>query len=117
MTKLKDSCRYELFCLINEKNKNEDKYKKFISEITKKTGEENLEKVETTGLKTSYKINSLTSGTYVLINFNSSRKIAHEIEKEILEKSPKNFLNRYLLINLEKENKITEKKTREKNVE
>jgi len=43
-----------------------------------------------------------------LIYFTSERPRAKELEKEILQAAPKDFLNRYLLINLEdeKRNKI-----------
>ena len=33
MTKKKENCRYELLCLINERDKNKEKYEKMISEV------------------------------------------------------------------------------------
>jgi ribosomal protein S6 len=47
-------------------------------------------------------------GNYLLIYFTSERPRAKELEKDILQATPKDFLNRYLLINLEDEkiNKI-----------
>jgi len=50
----------------------------------------------------------LSVGNYILIYFASERSKAKELEKNILQSAPKDFLNRYLLINLEdeKRNKI-----------
>jgi len=47
-------------------------------------------------------------GNYLLIYFKSAREKAKELEKNILQTAPKEFLNRYLLLNLEDEprNKI-----------
>jgi len=54
----------------------------------------------------------LNVGNYILIYFASERLKAKELEKNILQSAPKDFLNRYLLINLEdeKRNKIKLKK-------
>jgi len=46
MTKKKEICRYELLCLLNEKEKNKDKYEKMIANLQKITPEEKLEKME-----------------------------------------------------------------------
>ena len=46
MTKKKATCRYELLCLLNEKNKNQDKYEKMINNMENLIGKENVEKIE-----------------------------------------------------------------------
>ena len=71
-------------------------------------GKENLEKIEVKDWKPVYKISKLKEGNYVLVYFISERPRAKELEKEILQAASKDFLNRYLLINLEdeKRNKI-----------
>lgn len=47
MTKKKENCRYELLCLLNEKNnKNKKKYEKLINNIEELIGKENVEKIE-----------------------------------------------------------------------
>lgn len=83
-------------------------------------GKENIEKVEEKDWKPVYKISKLNEGNYVLIYFTAERPQAKELEKNILQTAPKEFLNRYLLINLadEKRNKIKlTKKDKDKNVE
>ena len=46
MTKKKVNCHYELLCLLNEKEKNKEKYEKIINNIKDFLGKENIEKVE-----------------------------------------------------------------------
>ena len=46
MTKKKVSCHYELLCLLNEKEKNKEKYEKMIKNMEEFLGKENLEKIE-----------------------------------------------------------------------
>lgn len=46
MTKRKVNCHYELLCLLNEKEKNKEKYEKIINSMKVFVGEENIEKVE-----------------------------------------------------------------------
>ncbi|MEG7979139.1 MAG: hypothetical protein NY202_04540 [Mollicutes bacterium UO1] len=46
MTKKKVNCHYELLCLLNEKEKNKEKYEKMINNIEGILGKENIEKVE-----------------------------------------------------------------------
>ncbi|CFW92928.1 Putative 30S ribosomal protein S6 [endosymbiont DhMRE of Dentiscutata heterogama] len=105
MTKKKVNCRYELLCLLNEKEKNKEKYEKMIKNIQEILGKENITKVEEKDWKPAYKINTLKTGKYVLIYFNSARPQAKEMEKNVLQTAPKDFLNRYLLVNLEDEKK------------
>jgi ribosomal protein S6 len=71
-------------------------------------GKENIVKVEEKDWKPVYKISKLKESKYILIYFNSERPKAKELEKNVLQTAPKDFLNRYLLINLEdeKRNKI-----------
>ena len=71
-----------------------------------------MEKVEEKNWKPVYKISKLSKATYILIYFTSERQKAKELEKNILQTAPKDFLNRYLLLNLEdeKKNKIKLKK-------
>ena len=78
-------------------------------------GKENIEKIEEKNWKPVYKITKLDKSTYILIYFTSERQKAKELEKNILQTAPKDFLNRYLLINLEdeKKNKIKLKKDAE----
>ena len=117
MTKKKVNCHYELLCLLNEKEKNKEKYKKMINNIETLLGKENIVKVEKKDWKPVYKISKLNEGNYVLIYFNSERTKAKELEKNVLQTAPKDFLNRYLLLNLEdeKSNKINLKKNAEQN--
>ena len=79
-------------------------------------GKENIEKIEEKKWKPVYQISKLVNGNYLLVYFKSPREKAKELEKNILQSAPKNFLNRYLLINLEDEpkNKI---KLNKKNAE
>ena len=117
MTKKKEICRYELLCLLNEKDKNIKKYEKLINSIEKLIGKENVEKIEEKNWKPVYKISKLNEGNYVLIYFASEREKVGELEKDILQsKGFEEFLNRYLLLNLEdeKRNKI---KLKEKDAE
>jgi hypothetical protein len=46
MTKKKVNCHYELLCLLNEKEKNKEKYEKMINNIETLLGKENIVKVE-----------------------------------------------------------------------
>ena len=46
MTKKKENCHYELLCLFNEKEKNQEKYKKIINSMEELLGKENIEKIE-----------------------------------------------------------------------
>lgn len=46
MTKKKKNCHYELLCLLNEKEKNQEKYKQMIESIEKILGKDKLEKIE-----------------------------------------------------------------------
>ncbi len=117
MTKKKVNCRYELLCLLNEKDKNKEKYEKMISDMEGLLGKENIEKVEEKNWKPVYKISQLDEAAYILIYFTSERPKAQELEKKILQTAPKDFLNRYLMLNLEdeKRNKIKLKKNAEQN--
>jgi ribosomal protein S6 len=112
MTKRKENCHYELLCLLSEKEKNKEKYEKMINNMKDFLGKENIEKVEEKNWKPVYKISKLGQATYILIYFTSERSKAKELEKNILYTAPKDFLNRYLLLNLEdeKRNKIKLKK-------
>ena len=112
MTKRKVNCHYELLCVLNEKDKNKEKYEKMINSMESLLGKENIEKVEEKDWKPVYKISKLGQATYILIYFTSERQKAKELEKNILQTAPKDFLNRYLLLNLEdeKKNKIKLKK-------
>jgi hypothetical protein len=46
MTKKKEICRYELLCLLNDKEKKEEKYEKMIENIKNLLGEKSITKVE-----------------------------------------------------------------------
>jgi len=46
MTRKKQNCHYELLCLLNEKEKNQEKHKHMIEGIEKVLGKDNLEKIE-----------------------------------------------------------------------
>ena len=46
MTKRKVNCHYELLCLLNEKEKNKEKYEKIIKSMKDFLGEEKITKVE-----------------------------------------------------------------------
>ena len=108
MTKRKENCRYELLCLLNDKEKKQEKYEKMMKDMENLLGKENIEKIEEKNWKPVYQISQLGVGNYLLVYFKSAREKAKELEKNILQSAPKNFLNRYLLINLEDEprNKI-----------
>jgi ribosomal protein S6 len=90
-----------------------------IIDIENMIGKENVKVEERPDLKPVYKIDGLDLGTYILINFTTKRKVIPELEKNIL--SPvaiKEFLKRYILLNLTTESKKTNKtKLKEKNVE
>ena len=119
MTKKKATCHYELLCLLNDKNKNQDKYEKMISDVESLVGKENVKVEERPDLKPVRKIDGLSLGTYVLINFTTERKIIPELEKNVLSSiSIKEFLKLYILLNLTTESKKTNKtKLKEKNAE
>jgi len=108
MTKKKGICHYELLCLIDKKEKNKDKYEKLINNLQAAVNDQKLEKVEEKDWKPAYKINQLIEPTYLLIYFSAARKQVKELEKNILQTTDKDFLNRYQLLNLvnEKRNKI-----------
>ena len=114
MTKKKETCRYELLCLLHQKSKNQDKYEKMIKNLEELLGKENIEKIEEKDWKPVY----IEEGSYVLINFSSPREKIKQLEKELikLKSSVETFLDRYLLINLENE-KINKTKLKEKNAE
>ena len=112
MTKKKIDCRYELLCLLNDKKKNEEKYKKLIGNMENFLGKKNIEKIEEKDWKVAFKINKLKDEFYVLINFISKRNKAKELEKDILQSLSKDFLNRYLLLNLEDEKNLKIKLTK-----
>jgi len=101
MTKKKEVCCYELLCLINEKDKNKERYEKMISKV------EDLS-VEVKDWQPVRKIDQLKNGSYVLFNFTTDRQTAQKLLKEVLQTAPKSFLKLYLLLNLtdEKKNKI-----------
>lgn len=105
-------CRYELLCLLNERKKNEEKYKKLIGNMEGLLGKENIEKVEEKDWKPAFKINKLKDEFYILINFISKRTKAKELEKNVLQATSKDFLNRYLLLNLEDEKNLKIKLTK-----
>lgn len=46
MTKKKENCHYELLCLLNEKEKNQEKYVKMLESVEKLLGKDNIKKVE-----------------------------------------------------------------------
>ena len=46
MTKKKVNCSYELLCLLNEKEKNKERYEKMVKNMEELLGKENIEKVE-----------------------------------------------------------------------
>lgn len=46
MTKKKTNCHYELLCLLNEKEKNQEKYEKMMNNMKELLGKENIEKIE-----------------------------------------------------------------------
>ena len=46
MTKKKVNCPYELLCLLNEKEKNKEKYEKMVKNMEELLGKENIKKVE-----------------------------------------------------------------------
>jgi len=46
MTKRKVNCHYELLCLLNEKEKNKEKYEKMVKNMEELLGKENIKKVE-----------------------------------------------------------------------
>jgi len=106
MTRKKQNCNYELLCLLNEKEKNQEKHKQMIESIEKVLGKDNLEKIEEKNWKPAYRISQITTSTYLLIYFRAEREKVQEIKKHILHTIPKNFLNRYLLINLTDESKL-----------
>lgn len=112
MAKKKIDCRYELLCLFDERKKNEEKHNKMIESIEKVLGKENIEKIEEKDWKPAFKISKLKDGYYVLFNFISKRSKAKELEKEVLQYISKDFLNRYLLINLEDEKNLKIKLTK-----
>lgn len=105
-------CRYELLFLLNEKQKNEEKYKKLIGNMESLLGKENVEKIEEKDWKPAFKINKIKDGSYVLVNFVAKRTKAKELEKDILRTASKDFLNRYLLLNLEDEKNLKIKLTK-----
>jgi ribosomal protein S6 len=106
MAKKKDNCRYELLCLINNREKNRERYERMISEINNLVGEK--VEVEEKDFKPAYKINGTGELNYILIKFTSKRLTAKDLDNEILKACPKELLNRYMLINLdsEKKNKV-----------
>ncbi|WNE41082.1 MAG: hypothetical protein mread185_000539 [Mycoplasmataceae bacterium] len=112
MTKKKMDCRYELLCLLDEKKRNGEKYTKLIANIENFLGKENIEKIEEKDWKPVFKINKLKDGFYILINFISKRVKVKELEKDILQTTSKDFLNRYLLLNLEDEKNLKIKLTK-----
>jgi ribosomal protein S6 len=112
MTKKKMDCRYELLCLLNERKKNEEKYKRLIENMEVLLGKENIEKIEEKDWKPAFKINKLKDEFYILINFISKRTKAKELEKNVLQATSKDFLNRYLLLNLEDEKNLKIKLTK-----
>ena len=46
MTKKKEICKYELLCLLNDKENKQDKYKKMITDMEQLIGKEKILKVE-----------------------------------------------------------------------
>jgi len=106
MTRKKQNCHYELLCLLNEKEKNQEKHKHMIDSIEKVLGKDNLEKIEEKSWKPVYQINQIVTATYLLIYFRAEREKIQELKKDVLQTIPKNFLNRYLLINLTDESKL-----------
>jgi ribosomal protein S6 len=106
MTKKKQNCHYELLCLLNEKEKNQEKYKQMIESIEKVLGKDKLEKIEEKNWKPAYRISQILTATYLLIYFKAEREKVQELKKNILKTTPKNFLDRYLLLNLTDESKL-----------
>jgi len=103
MTKKKEICQYELLCLLNDKENKQEKYDRMIKDMEKLIGKENILKIEEKPWKPVYQISGLINGGYLLIILRLVRTKAKELEKEILNISPKDFLNRYFLLNLEDE--------------
>ncbi|MCE8163652.1 MAG: DnaJ domain-containing protein [Candidatus Moeniiplasma glomeromycotorum] len=76
-----------------------NKYEKMLADIESIMGKENI-KVEEKNWKPAEKIKKLDKGSYVLVYFNSERKKAEELKKNVLQSVPKEVLNRYKLLNL-----------------
>lgn len=106
MTKKKENCHYELLCLLNEKEKNQEKYQQMLENIEKVLGKDNIEKIEEKNWKPAYRISQVILATYLLVYFKTEREKVQELKKNILRSIPKSFLNRYLLLNLTDEAKI-----------
>ena len=92
--------QYELLLVLNEKQKNENKYEKMLQEIAERV---KIEKTEAKDWKTAYPIKQTTYVSYSVITFSSSPAAIPELMNKILKSYPQDFLNRYLLINLERE--------------
>ena len=91
---------YELLLVLNEKQKNENKYAKMVQEIAAQV---KIEKTEEKDWKTAYPIKQTTSISYTVVTFTSSPSIIPTLIKKILKPYPRDFLNRYSLINLDRE--------------
>ena len=106
---------YELLLVLNEKQKNENKYEKMLQELTAQV---KIEKKEEKDWKTAYPIKRTTNISYVVITFSSlSAAIPDLISKTLKPYSP-DFLNRYLLLNLNRESRksIPEPKTKKNKI-
>ncbi|MCE8163050.1 MAG: hypothetical protein I3273_00145 [Candidatus Moeniiplasma glomeromycotorum] len=100
MVKEKETNHYELLLVVNEKKKNENTYKKMIHELSSQV---KIEKTEEKEWKTAYQIKQTTSISYVVVTFFAPPLTIPDLVNKILKPYPKEFLNRYLLINLDRE--------------
>ncbi|KLL02494.1 MAG: hypothetical protein MRERC_1c093 [Mycoplasmataceae bacterium RC_NB112A] len=114
MVDQKANVHYELLLVLNEKEKNKPKYEKLLQELTSQV---KVEKVEEKDWKTVYTIKQTTNISYCLITFFSSPSILSSLINKVLKTYPKEFLNRYLLINLDREKRksIPEPKLKSEN--
>ncbi|MCE8159140.1 MAG: 30S ribosomal protein S6 [Candidatus Moeniiplasma glomeromycotorum] len=91
---------YELLLVLNEKQKNESKYEKMLQEIAERV---KIEKNEAKDWKTAYPLKQTTHISYSVITFSCSPTTIPDLVSKILKPYPRDFLNRYSLINLERE--------------
>ncbi|RHZ35225.1 30S ribosomal protein S6 [endosymbiont GvMRE of Glomus versiforme] len=91
---------YELLCLLNEKEKNKSKLEELISNIENCLGKGSIKKIEEKDWRPAYKIKKMNEGYYMLIYFNSKKEKVEKLKETFLQFVPKEFLNRYKLINL-----------------
>lgn len=92
--------RYELLLVLNEKQKNKSKYEKMLQALTSQV---KIEKTEAKDWKTAYPIKQTTQISYNLITFSAPSSTLPHLINKILKPCPKELLNRYSLINLDRE--------------